>query len=66
MDYFTFYLKHGGERVLVVTNDGERFKGILEDYTSDLDNDPEPESITIGDVELYTSDVSKIELLGKK
>ena len=43
MDYFTFYLKHGGERVLVVTNDGERFKGILEDYTSDLDNDPEPE-----------------------
>lgn len=63
MNYCVFYLKHGGERVRVLTLEDEVFIGFLEDYTSAVDNEPDPESITVGDVEIYTSDIKKIELL---
>lgn len=66
MDYCAFYMEHGGRRVSAVTLDGERFVGVLEDYTSAADNEPEPESIAIGEIELYTSDIAKIELLSDK
>lgn len=39
------------------------FEGIAYDYTSALDNEPDPESISIGVFELYAPEIKKIELI---
>ena len=43
--------------------DGAVFEGMAYDYTSSLDNEPEPESITIDNIELYAPEIEKIEIL---
>lgn len=53
-----------GKRVRIVLKTGEAFEGVAYDYTSALDNEPDPESITIDSVELYAPEIEKIELLG--
>jgi hypothetical protein len=52
-----------GKRVRIVLKTGEVFEGMAYDYTSALDNEPDPESITIDSVELYEPEIEKIELL---
>ena len=53
-----------GKRVRITLKTGEVFEGMAYDYTSALDNEPDPESITIDSVELYAPEIEKIELLG--
>ena len=52
-----------GKKVRIFLKTGEVFEGIAYDYTSALDNEPDPESITIDSVELYATEIEKIELL---
>jgi len=52
-----------GKRVKVTFLDGETMTGTVSCYTSALDNEPDPASITIGDVELFESEIAKIELM---
>ena len=52
-----------GKKVRVTMNDGEVFEGLAYDYTSALDNDPDPESITINNIELYAPEIKSIELI---
>lgn len=52
-----------GKNVRIKTNDGQIFEGIAYDYTSALDNDPEPASISVGDTELYENEIISIEVL---
>lgn len=39
----------------------EAMEGIVSYYTSALDNEPDPASITIGIIELFESEISHIE-----
>ena len=43
--------------------DGEVFEGMLSAYISAADNDPEPESVIIGAIELYTNEIKTIEVV---
>lgn len=52
-----------GKKVRIFLKTGEIFEGMAYDYTSALDNEPDPESITIDSVELYAPEIEKIELL---
>lgn len=52
-----------GKNVRITLKDGEIFEGFAYDYTSALDNEPDPESITVDHIELYAPDIAKIELL---
>ena len=49
--------------VRITMDDGQVFEGFAYDYTSALDNEPDPESISIGVFELYEPEIKKIELL---
>ena len=49
-----------GKRVRIVTADGQIFEGKASDYTSALDNEPNPASISIGDTELYENEIISI------
>ena len=55
-----------GKDVRVLMLDGEIFEGRAYDYTSALDNEPDPESITIDSIELYAPEIFRIELLEQK
>lgn len=52
-----------GKFVRITTDDGQVFEGKAYDYTSALDNEPDPASISIGDTELFESEVVSIEEL---
>lgn len=52
-----------GKFVRITTDDGQVFEGKATDYTSALDNDPDPASICIGDTELYENEIVSIEML---
>ena len=52
-----------GKRVRIKTNDGQVFEGKAYDYTSALDNEPDPASISIGDIELFEDEIVFIEEL---
>lgn len=52
-----------GKEVRVTMLDGTVFEGVAYDYTSALDNEPEPESITVDSVELYAPEIEKVEVL---
>jgi len=49
-----------GKQVRIVTDDGQIFEGKAYDYTSALDNEPNPASISIGDTELYENEIISI------
>ena len=61
----TLYEAHGKD-VRITLKDGQVFEGHAYDYTTALDNDPDPESIAIDNVELYAPEIEKIELLEVK
>ena len=52
-----------GKYVRIETDDGQVFEGRAYDYTSALDNEPDPESISIGLFELYSTEIRNIEEL---
>ena len=52
-----------GKKVRITMLDGAVFEGMAYDYTSSLDNEPEPESITIDSIELCAPEIEKIEIL---
>lgn len=55
--------EYSGKNVCITLKDGAVFEGLAYDYTSALDNEPDPESITISDIELFTPEIAKIELV---
>lgn len=54
-------LEAEGRYVRIKTDDGQIFEGKARDYTSAYDNDPDPESITIGVTELFVNEIVSIE-----
>lgn len=50
-----------GKYVRITLKDGSIFEGIGCDHTSALDNEPDPESITIDDTELFADEIASIE-----
>lgn len=58
----TLYEAHG-KNVKITLKDGQVFEGRAYDYTSALDNEPDPESITIDSIELYEPEIKSIEPL---
>lgn len=50
-----------GKNVRITMDDGAVFEGLTYDYTSALDNEPDPESITINHIELFAPEIVKIE-----
>lgn len=63
MEYSEFYRNNSGKKVKATMNDGEVFTGELFGYISELDNEPDPESVIIGRVELFTSEIRSIDVL---
>ena len=55
--------KYFGKNVRVVTMDNETFTGEVEYYIPAQDNIPEIESITIGDIEIYSNEIKSISLI---
>lgn len=51
------------KNVRITMKDGEVFEGYAYDYMSEYDNDPDPESITIDNIELFAPEIKKIELI---
>lgn len=52
-----------GKNVRVTLRNGHIYEGKAYDHTSALDNEPDPESISIGCIELFAPEIEKIELL---
>lgn len=58
-----------GKKVKVTFIDGTAMEGSAEFYTSSIDNEPDPESITLRNnatgflTELFRTEIAKIELL---
>ena len=52
-----------GKNVRITLHSGQVFIGIAYDYTSALDNEPDPESISIGVTEIFATEIEKIDLL---
>ncbi len=51
-----------GKEVKITLKDGSVIEGLAYDYTSDLDNEPEPASITIDHTEIYETDIESIAI----
>jgi hypothetical protein len=49
--------------VLLTCTNGKQFNGTVSEYTSAQDNEPDPESICIGCIEFYNTDIASIEVL---
>ncbi len=64
MSYSAFYRENAGKDVEVVMTDGEVFSGKLFGYISEADNEPDPESIIVGDTELYTNEIKRLTVSG--
>lgn len=52
-----------GKNVRITLLNGKVFQGRAYDYTSALDNEPDPESIAIDNTELYAPEIKSIELI---
>ena len=52
-----------GRNVRITLKDGSVFEGLAYDYTSSLDNEPDPESITIDSIELFAPEIEKIDII---
>lgn len=46
--------------VEVEFTDGEKLTGVVTNHTSALDNEPEPESICIGNIEILATEIKSI------
>lgn len=52
-----------GKNARIILDDGTVLEGFAYDYTSAQDNEPDPESITIGHTEIFAPEIVKIELI---
>lgn len=52
-----------GHVVRIECDNGLVVKGFVHMYTSAADNEPDPESITIENYELFETDIKKIEII---
>lgn len=59
MNYSAFFRENAVKEVEVVMTDGETFSGKMFGYISETDNEPDPESILVGDTELYTNEIRR-------
>lgn len=50
-------------KVRIVCDNGLTVEGYVHCYTSAEDNDPEPESISIDNYELFESDIESVSIL---
>ena len=55
--------EYSGKNVRITLKDGSVFEGRAYDYTSAMDNEPDPECITIDSIELFAPEIEKVELL---
>lgn len=62
MNYSKLFEEHAGKTVKVVMTDGEVFEGDLFAYISPKDNEPDPESIVVGQTELFTNEIQSVEV----
>lgn len=63
MNYAKFYKENAGKQVRVEMKDGEFFSGELFAYISAADNEPDPESVVVNRIELFTNEISSIEVI---
>lgn len=63
MNYAKFYKENAGKQVRVEMTDGEIFAGELFAYISAADNEPDPESVVVNRTELFTNEISSIEVI---
>lgn len=55
--------KYVGKKIRIITDDGQVFEGIGCDFTFADENEPEIDSICIGDTEFYENEIVSIEEL---
>ena len=63
MNYAELFQKYSGKLVQVVLNDGEVLNGEFFAYISNADNDPEPESIVVGRIEVNTHEIRSFRVM---
>ena len=57
--------EYSGKWVTIITNDGQTFEGLAQDYTSELDNPDGVSCISIGDVEFEETEIRRIETISQ-
>ena len=55
--------EYEGRKVRLITTIGNTFEGYVSDFIEAEDNEPEKESIIIGDYEIFEDEIKSIELL---
>lgn len=64
MNLCKLFNEHAGKPIKVKMKDGEVISGLLSCYISANDNDPEPECIIVGNIELPEDEIEEIEIDG--
>ena len=64
MNFCKLFRENAGKTAIVKMTDGEVFEGKLTGYISQADNEPEPESVLIDNIELYTNEIADITISG--
>lgn len=59
MDLYSLF----GREVIIECDNGLVIEGRVHTYTSEADNDPEPESIAVGNYELFENDIKKLTII---
>lgn len=52
-----------GREVSIECDNGRIIQGLVHMYTSADDNEPEPESITVGNYEIFQADIKSIKII---
>lgn len=55
--------EYEGQKVRLITTIGNIFEGYVSDFIEAEDNEPEKESLIIGDYEIFEDEIKSIELL---
>ena len=63
MNYCKLFRENAGKKASIKMTDGEIFEGKFAGYISSADNEPEPESILIDNIELYTNEIESVTFL---
>lgn len=63
MNFSLFFNENANKNVRVTMTDGEIFEGQLHTYISEIDNDPDPESIVVSSIELFTNEIKEISIV---
>jgi hypothetical protein len=63
MNFSLFFNENANKNVRVTMTDGEFFEGQLHTYISEVDNYPDPESIVVSSIELFTNEIKEISII---